>query len=151
MLRKDLEAAGIPFEDRARRVFDLHALRHQYISSLAAAGVHPKEAQELARHSTITLTMVYYTHLAVADVAGAVDRLPEIPAEGDQPETARATGTDDPLALQLALNSDFLRPIVSASVQEAVEAASAQETPKPSKNKGGDAESARRRARDSNG
>jgi hypothetical protein len=29
-------------------VFDFHAIRHQFISSLAAAGVHPKTAQTLA-------------------------------------------------------------------------------------------------------
>ena len=54
MLRHDLAAAGIPYEDTAGRVFDFHALRHQFISNLAAAGVHPKEAQTLARHSKIT-------------------------------------------------------------------------------------------------
>jgi hypothetical protein len=36
---------------------DLYALRHTFISNLAAGGVHPKTAQGLARHSTITLTM----------------------------------------------------------------------------------------------
>jgi integrase len=43
------------FSDAADRVFDFHSLRHQYVSNLAAAGVHPKIVQTLARHSTITL------------------------------------------------------------------------------------------------
>ena len=80
--------------DEAGRVFDFHALRHQFISALAAAGVHPKTAQQLARHSTITLTMNRYTHLAVADVAGVLDRLLEPRAIGEGSQEARATGTD---------------------------------------------------------
>jgi integrase len=79
MVRTDLAAAGIPYVDEAGRHFDFHAMRGQFISSLAAGGVHPKVAQVLARHSTITLTMDYYTHLDVFDVAGALDKLPELP------------------------------------------------------------------------
>ncbi len=60
MIRHDLAAAGIPYRDEQGRVFDCHSMRHQFISMLAAAGVHPKTAQELARHSTITLTMDHY-------------------------------------------------------------------------------------------
>jgi integrase len=76
MVRLDLEAAGIPYQDDAGRFFDFHATRGQFISSLAAGGVHPKVAQVLARHSTITLTMDHYTHLDVLDVTGALDKLP---------------------------------------------------------------------------
>jgi integrase len=80
MVRIDLAAAGIPYEDVGGRLFDFHAMRGQFISLLAAQGVHPKVAQVLARHSTITLTMDYYTHLDVLDVAGALDKLPALPA-----------------------------------------------------------------------
>jgi integrase len=78
MLRVDLAAAGIAYQDDAGRIFDFHALRHQFISSLAANGVHPKVAQQLARHSTITLTMDRYTHLSLGDVAGVLNNLPAI-------------------------------------------------------------------------
>jgi integrase len=78
MVRFDLAAAGIPYQDDAGRYFDFHALRGQFISFLAATGVHPKVAQVLARHSTITLTMDYYTHLDVLDVSGALDKLPSL-------------------------------------------------------------------------
>ena len=78
MLRGDLEPAGIPYRDEDGRYFDFHAMRGQFISLLAAKGVHPKVAQALARHSTITLTMDYYTHLDVLDVSGALDKLPKI-------------------------------------------------------------------------
>jgi excisionase family DNA binding protein len=88
MLRLDLDAAGIPYQDDSGRYFDFHALRGQFISLLAARGVHPKVAQTLARHSTITLTMDYYTHLDVFDVSGALDKLPGVTPprkpEGDQ-------------------------------------------------------------------
>src|SRR5207245_4402634 len=61
MVKADLEVASIPYHDETGRVFDFRALRHQFISNLAAGGVHPKIAQVLARHSTITLTMDHYT------------------------------------------------------------------------------------------
>jgi site-specific recombinase XerD len=50
-------------------VVDFHALRHTFISNLARAGVHPRNAQALARHSTIDLTMNVYTHVAMDDLA----------------------------------------------------------------------------------
>jgi len=106
--------------DQAGRVFDFHALRHQFISSLSAAGVHPKTAQELARHSTIDLTMNYYTHLAVADLTGALDCLPELPESGPQAEPARATGTDDkatPAAQKARYSSERPRSLVAPKMR----------------------------------
>ena len=76
------------------QVADFHALRHRFTSSLAAAGVHPKVAQQLSRHSTIDLTMNTYTHLQVADVVGAVESLPEPAPITPERDQARATGTD---------------------------------------------------------
>jgi integrase len=38
MLRRDLEAAGIPYRDASGRLFDFHALRGQFITSLALRG-----------------------------------------------------------------------------------------------------------------
>jgi integrase len=63
-------------QDEAGAVVDFHALRHTYVSSLAAAGVHPKIAQQLARHSDINLTMNTYSHVRGVDVAAALDHLP---------------------------------------------------------------------------
>jgi integrase/recombinase XerD len=62
MLRFDLEAAGIPYQDESGRVLDFHALRHSYITHLIHSGADPKTVQELARHSTITLTIDRYSH-----------------------------------------------------------------------------------------
>ena len=61
-LRVDLKAAKIP-EAMAEGAIDFHSLRVTYITNLARAGVHPKVAQILARHSTIDLTMKVYTKL----------------------------------------------------------------------------------------
>ena len=41
MLRKDLEAAGIPHRDASDRVADFHALRHTFITRVARPGVAP--------------------------------------------------------------------------------------------------------------
>lgn len=78
MLRGDLEAAGIPYRDAAGKVADLHALRHSYITLLKEAGVSPKNAQELARHSDIRLTMDVYTHTRASDLADDVRKLPRL-------------------------------------------------------------------------
>lgn len=79
MLRKDLAAAGIPYTDADGRQYDFHALRHQFITNLAMGGVSPKEAQDLARHSDIRLTMNAYTHLGLHDLAAALEKLPPVP------------------------------------------------------------------------
>jgi len=41
----------------------------------ASSGVHPKLAQQLARHSTITLTMGRYSHCQRRDLTTAVETL----------------------------------------------------------------------------
>ena len=94
MIRVDLAAAGITYTDDDGRDYDFHALRHQFITGLAEAGVHPKKAQALARHSKIDLTMDHYTKIDIHDAAADVERLGAIPT-GQPPEHARATGTDD--------------------------------------------------------
>ncbi len=89
MVRGDLEAAGIPYIEGGR-VFDFHSLRGLLGSYLAAAGVHPRVAQELMRHSDIKLTMGVYTDLGVLDVRGALDKLPRLP--GQKPSGEKGAG-----------------------------------------------------------
>jgi integrase len=91
MLRGDLETAGIPYADEAGRVLDFHSTRHTFISRLAEGGVHPKMAQTLARHSSITLTMDFYTHLSIHDQTAALEKLPPLPLIGKLAAT-RETG-----------------------------------------------------------
>ncbi len=89
MIRVDLTAADVDYEDDTGRVADFHALRHTFISNLARAGVHPRNAQALARHSTIDLTMNVYTHVAIADLATDIRKLPAVP-------DAMEAATDEP-------------------------------------------------------
>ena len=93
MLRIDLEAAEILYRDEAGHVFDFHSLRHQFATGLAKSGVHPKKAQELARHSDINLTMNTYTHLSAVDLVETVEAIPN-PSELLAQYRQRATGTD---------------------------------------------------------
>jgi integrase len=78
LLREDLAAAGIPYIDDRGRVYDFHSLRHQFITDMVDSGVHPKDAQALARHSTITLTLDRYAHVRPANLHAALGRLPSL-------------------------------------------------------------------------
>jgi integrase len=78
MLRRDLEAAEIPYKDQEERVVDFHALRHTYATNLARSGVHPKIAMDLLDHSNINLTMAYYSHTDVKERAAALGGLPSL-------------------------------------------------------------------------
>ncbi len=93
VLDRDLEAAGIAKRDESDRVLDFQAFRHTFITNLRRGGVHPKTAQELARHSTIALTMDTYTHSVGDDQRRALDVLPDLSTPPDD-EAAAATGTD---------------------------------------------------------
>ena len=93
MIRIDLTAADIEAEDDRGRVVDFHALRHTFISNLARAGVHPRNAQALARHSTIDLTMNVYTHVAMDDLATDVENLPSV-FDGKRKKAQPAVPTD---------------------------------------------------------
>ncbi len=83
LVQRDLARAGIAYCDEAGCVFDLHALRHHFISTLAQSGVHPKTAQILARHSSIVLTMDRYSHVSLGDTARALEGLPALPGAGE--------------------------------------------------------------------
>ena len=98
MLKKDLEAAGLAYQDAAGLFCDFHALRHSFVSLLASGNVHPKLAQQLARHSDVNLTLSRYTHTVLADEAQALQALPSFPSLFSSPSTQahalQATGTD---------------------------------------------------------
>ena len=69
----DLKHAGLDDEDDQGRVTDFHSLRVTMISRLSAAGVHPRTAQALARHSKLELTMRTYTDVRLLDLRGALE------------------------------------------------------------------------------
>lgn len=62
---------------------DFHALRHTFISQLAAAGVSQKLTQDLARHKDPSTT-ARYTHAERQGFVDAVNRLPS-PAAAEKP------------------------------------------------------------------
>ena len=47
-----------------------------YVSGIVAGGASVKTAQELARHSSPTLTIGRYSHARLHDLQGALDALP---------------------------------------------------------------------------
>jgi excisionase family DNA binding protein len=83
MLRRDLEAVGIPYAVEGPdgpEYADFHALRHTYLTMLGRNGVDLRTAQELAGHSTPLLT-ARYSHRRLYDLAGAVEKLPNLVPE----------------------------------------------------------------------
>jgi integrase len=94
MLRLDLDAAGIPYtvEGPDGPLFaDFHALRHSYLTLGERAGIDLRTLQELAGHSTPTLT-ARYSHRRLYDLAGAVEKLPNFLPDVGNAETMSATG-----------------------------------------------------------
>lgn len=75
-LRKDLAAAGIPAVDERGRCVDVHALRTTFGTMLSVAGVAPRVAMELMRHSDLKLTMRVYTDAGHLPLAQDVLKLP---------------------------------------------------------------------------
>ncbi len=63
-----LDRGGLP---RVR----VHDLRHTAASLLLAQGVHPKVVQEMLGHSTITLALDTYSHVAPAMHAEAARQM----------------------------------------------------------------------------
>ncbi len=87
----------LAYRNAAGLVTDFHALRHTYISRIVQGNASPKVAQELARHSTVTLTLGRYAHTGLYDLAAAVNDLPAIvtapgPSHANV-DVLRATGT----------------------------------------------------------
>jgi hypothetical protein len=141
MLRMDLEAAGIPYavEGPDGPLFaDFHALRHTYLTLGGRAGIDLRTLQELAGHSTPTLT-ARYSHRRLYDLAGAVEKLPRFLPDGNTAGALRATGTDAgaaDVAPGVAPNSDFGRDVLRLVDASGRGEAGNDAGRKPLKNKG---------------
>lgn len=72
---RDCKIAGVPITT-TDGIIDFHAFRTTFITHLVLAGVHPKQTQLLARHSTMELTMKFYTRLKFDETAIAIGSLP---------------------------------------------------------------------------
>ena len=99
MLRIDLEAAGIAYATEGPdgpEYADFHSLRHSYLTLGGRSGIDLRTLQELAGHSKPELT-ARYSHRRLYDLAGAVDKLPNLvpPTSHASDIPLRMTGTDD--------------------------------------------------------
>ena len=88
---------------------DFHANRHTFITNLAKAGVHPKLAQSIARHSDVNLTMGIYSHVEVAEQAEAMNTLPAPPSLPVASEAVDSKSTST--ASESDSDSEFFAPI----------------------------------------
>jgi integrase len=73
--RLDLERAGVPRMIEGLGKVDFHALRVTYVSPLDLNGASAKTAMELARHSTVQLTMRVYARASQERLRGVVEQL----------------------------------------------------------------------------
>lgn len=90
------ESDFLEYRNAAGEVFDFHSFRHSFVSFVVRGGASVKVAQELARHSSPTLTIGRYSHARLHDLQGALEGLPtgaRIGDEPDEPKRIRATGT----------------------------------------------------------
>jgi hypothetical protein len=116
--QKRERSSFLSYRDEEGRVFDFHATRHGYITMLAKSGALPKMAQELARHSSIDLTMNHCAHLRLHDQAAAVEALPSLlNIAATSREALRATGTDL-LAPPLAPPCTILAPTADSKREQ---------------------------------
>ena len=107
MLRKDLKAVGIPYTVQGPdgpEHADFHALRHTYLTLLGRSGVDLRTQQELAGHASPVVT-ARYSHVRLHDLAGAVDRLPDLVPNQQQPQALPATGTEGAMPPQKIHNA----------------------------------------------
>jgi excisionase family DNA binding protein len=80
MIRGDLDAVAIPYaiDGPAGPLYaDFHALRHSFLTLGGRSGIDLRTLQELAGHSTPTLT-ARYSHRRLYDLAGAIEKLPNL-------------------------------------------------------------------------
>ncbi len=96
MLRMDLEAAGIPYQDECGQVRDFHSLRKTFGTRLARNGVPLAVAQILLDHTDPKLTANHYTMIVMDDKATAIAKLPTLTGRtAPQSESLAKTGTTD--------------------------------------------------------
>lgn len=75
-LRKDLALAGIAAVDSRGRELELHSFRRTFATMLNSAGVAPRVAMELMRHSDIRLTLGTYNDSVLLPLTDALHQLP---------------------------------------------------------------------------
>jgi len=114
----DLARARIPRVDAEGRVVDFHALRHTFVTWLAASGAHPRTAQALARHASIETTMERYTDVRLLDLRGTVAKLPMPTLDRRAKTRCAPTPAENPLSLPLSLSGATSLQLVAPRAQE---------------------------------
>ena len=83
----------LKYQNEAGMYADFHANRHTFITNLVLAGVHPKMAQSIARHSDVNLTMGIYSHVDVAQQSAAINSLAAPPLSVVSTPTHNSAGS----------------------------------------------------------
>ena len=76
--RKDLQLAGIEERDARGRILEFHSFRRTWATFLNGAGIAPRVAMQLMRHSDVRLTMRDYTDETLLPVAEQLGRVPSL-------------------------------------------------------------------------
>jgi integrase len=76
--KKDLKAAGIPYQDARGEYADFHSLRKTFGTMLTLAGVGLRTVMELMRHSDMRLTAKTYIDANMLPVSDAMVSLTAI-------------------------------------------------------------------------
>ena len=120
ILRKDLECAGVSYQDESGRFADFHSFRHSFCTQVIQSGATAKEAQALARHSTSALTLDVYAHVGLYDERRAVERLPKLHIDSEDSAKNRSialkTGTDNQPVNAVGNGSRKLTPKLTPKV-----------------------------------
>ena len=115
--RADLKAAGIALLDERGHRIDFHALRTSYITRLQRAGVSPREAMELARHSDMRLTMKDYTDTAQLPLAATVARLAPFGVAAADGKTNTQRDTQNPVNGSPPVSTDVIKTETEKAAQ----------------------------------
>lgn len=94
-LRADLKACDIAVCDDLGRIVDFHALRHTFGSMLALAGIPPRVAMELMRHSDMRLTQSTYTDATLLPLFNEVAKLPSPACSLGRSQNSAKTGQNE--------------------------------------------------------
>ncbi len=105
--KTDLQRAGIVYADAQGRKADFHALRYTFATNLSKAGILPREAMELLRHSDMRLTMKTYTDAGLLLTGEAVAKLPSyVTPDGQILVGPIAAVTDTQIRTQTPVSGD---------------------------------------------
>jgi integrase len=85
VIQRRAESSFLAYHNAENEFADRHGWRHTFVSLLVASGVNSNMAMELARHSSLELTLGRYAHVEQMAVVEAVNRMPQF---------LQATGTD---------------------------------------------------------